>query len=555
MLNRRFKYIRNFSLIPYTLYLLPFALFLIQCAQIVSPAGGPKDIAPPRAVKYIPDSAKVNFAAKRVTVSFDEYIQLNELQKQLVISPPMKVQPEIKIKGKSLYIEIEDTLKKNVTYSINFGEAIKDITENNVLSNFSYLFSTGDHIDTLSVSGMVKYAQDMKTEKGILVMIYDTHEDSVPCKKLPSYYTKTREDGSYKISNIRPGTYKIFALKDANANYIYDLPTEEIAFSDTLITVSKNRSLNLFLFREEPKMQRLLKAYFPEHGHLFLSFAKPSDESFKFNFFSQEPKQNVVYEYSKNNDTLHFWFADDLKDTMKIQLVQGEKILDTVRIKPIPVDVSGNSGRGDKWGLKVSLNMKMAVPFDLNRNSEIYLSHPLLSAKKDPKISFKRDSMDISSVFTSVNFEKYKYKRRIPIDSSKAKENATYHLFIPPGTFTDIFGLTNDTVKLDFKSQEEKNYGTLKLKLKMSIRINYILQLLNDRGEIYLYTSSDKGVFTYEFLPPGAYRLRIIYDKNGDGKWTTGNYLMKKKPETVIYYPAPLNIRSSWENEAEWKVE
>ena len=133
--------------------------------------------------------------------------------------------------------------------------------------------------------------------------------------------------------------------------------------------------------------------------------------------------------------------------------------------------------------------------------------------------------------------------------------NDVAKLFIPSGTFTDIFGLTNDTVKLDFKTQEEKYYGTLKLTLKMKIRIKYILQLMNEKGEVFDYADSDKGVFSYAYLPPGSYKLRIIYDKNGDDKWTTGNYLEKRKPETVIYYPSPITIRSNWDLELEWKVE
>lgn len=533
--------------------IIPFVFS--SCAQIVSPSGGPKDVSPPFAEKYSPDSARVNFSAKDITISFDEFIQLSDLQKQLVISPPMKTPPEIKVKGKTLLIEIRDTLQKNTTYSINFGDALRDITENNILSNFRYLFSTGNHVDTLSVSGTVKDAFDMKIEKGILVMLYNTYEDSVPCKKLPSYYAKTREDGSYKISNIRPGTYKIFALQDANMNYRYDLPSERIAFSDTLMSVSKNLSLNLLLFKEEPKFQKFYKAYFPEHGHLVLSFAKPADESFKLRFFSREPKQQVVYEYSKNNDTLHYWFADDLKDTMKIQLMQEDKVLDTVRIKPIPAEQESRAGRGEKWGLRVTLNARKERPFDLNKNIELYFSHPLLSAKTDKRLYFKSDSADLSSVFTSFNFDKNKFARKIPIDSSKAKEDTHYHLFIPPGVFTDIFGLTNDTIKIDYKSQEEKNYGTLKLNLKMKYRIKFILELINDKGEIIHYANSEKGSYYFTYLAPGNYRLRIIYDGDGNDKWTPGNYLLKKKPETVFFYFAPITVRPNWENEIDWKVE
>ncbi|MEK6616765.1 MAG: Ig-like domain-containing protein, partial [Bacteroidota bacterium] len=151
-----------------------FWLLASRCAQIVNPNGGPKDVSPPHAVKYIPDSAKTNFSTKNIVIVFDEYIQLNDLQKQLVISPPMNIQPEIKVKGKSLLIELKDTLRKNTTYTFNFGNSIRDFTEANALEDFQYVFSTGSFIDSLKLSGAVKNAFDLKTEKGILVMLYDT---------------------------------------------------------------------------------------------------------------------------------------------------------------------------------------------------------------------------------------------------------------------------------------------------------------------------------------------------------------------------------------------
>lgn len=554
-----------------------------SCAQIVNPNGGPKDVSPPQAVKYFPDSAKTNFSAKNITIVFDEYIQLNDLQKQLVISPPMNVQPEVKAKGKTLIIELNDSLKKNTTYTFNFGDAIRDFTEGNALENFQYVFSTGSYIDSLQLSGTVKNAFDLKTEKGILVMLYDTHDDSVPCKKLPSYFAKTNTSGTYKINHIRTGTYKAFALKDANNNYLYDAQTENIAFSDTLITIRKNSSLDLQLFTEEPGKQKLKKSYFAEHGHLVFAFAKPTNDSLKLHFFSQEPKENMFYEYSKNTDTLHYWFADDFKDTMKIQINQGNKILDTVRLKPITLEQMSKSSRGEKWGLRVKTNVSKDKSFDLNKPVMLILSHPLNYQTKDftkqeydsimlkfgNRIIFNENSIRMSIDSISIPFFNRPIKIRKQKNSSWTtgniaqslfeyknwKENTSYSIFLPPATFTDIFGLTNDTIKLDFKTQEEKYYGILKLSLKMKSNAKYILHLMNEKGEVFDYANSDRGIFSYTYLPPGSYKIRIIYDTNGDDKWTTGNYSEKKKPETVIYYPSPITIRSNWDLELEWKVE
>lgn len=518
------------------------------CAQIVNPNGGSKDVKPPRAVKYTPDSASTNFSKKNIAIVFDEYIQLNDVQKQLVISPPMSVQPEVKAKGKTLFIELKDSLRQNTTYTFNFGDAIRDFTESNALENFQYFFSTGSYIDSLTLIGTIKNAFDLKTEKGILVMLYDTHDDSVPYKKLPSYFAKTKEDGSYKISNIRPGTYKAFALKDANNNYLYDVPTESIAFSDTLINISKNTSLNFQIFKEEPKKQKLLKASFVEHGHLVLVFAKAYTNHQKFNFLSQEPKEKLLVEVSRNSDTLHYWFADDLKDTMKIEISEDGKILDTIRLKPITLEQTKNTSRGNKWILVPTLNVSKDKLFDYKKTLTITFNHPI-GEKKINEINLKSGEKKINFTnttdFLDETFRNLFFHFPFNPDSS-------YNFFIPPATFTDIFGLTNDTIKLDFKTQEEKYYGTLKLVLKMKIRIKYILQLMNEKGEVFDYASSDKGVFSYQYLPPGSYKLRIIYDKNGDDKWTTGNYSEKKKPEIVIYYPSPITIRSDWDLELDW---
>lgn len=535
-----------FSKIFFFLLALGFWFLVSQCAQIVNPNGGPKDVKPPYAVKYTPDSAQTNFTEKNIAIVFDEYIQLNDLQKQLVISPPMAVAPEVKVKGKSLLIVLNDSLKKNTTYAFNFGDAVRDFTENNAIDNFQYIFSTGSFIDSLSLSGIVKNAFDMKPDKGILVMLYDTHDDSVPYKKTPSYFARTKTDGSYKINNIRQGTYKAFALKDANNNYLYDVPTEQIAFSDTLINIKKNTSLNLSLFKEEPKKQKLLKASIIEHGHIIFSFAKPVD-SLKLNFFSPEPKRNVIYEYSKEKDTLHYWFSDEWKDTLKIQIAVGNKILDTVHLKPITVEQMSKSSRGGKWRLGAIANVKKDRLFDYNQEIELRFNHPISNAQTN--------SFDLKQGNNKINFTNTEFS-----DTTKRKfifkfplvQDSIYHLFIPPATFTDIFGLTNDTIKVDFKTQEEKYYGTLKLSLKMKIRIAYMLQLMNEKGEIFDYASSEKGVFSYQYLPPGPYKLRIIYDKNGDEKWTSGDYLSKKKPETIIYYPSPITIRSNWDLELDW---
>lgn len=536
-------------------FLIVFYVLYSGCAQIVVPSGGPKDIKAPRAEKYIPDSAATNFSAKTITILFDEYIQIQDLQKEMTISPPMRIQPEVKVKGKMLQIELSDTLKKNTTYVINFGSAIRDFTESNAKVDFRYIFSTGSFIDTLKMTGTVKNAYDQKTEKGILVMLYETKEDSAPYKTGPSYFAKTNTDGTYKISNIRPGTYKIFALKDANSNYRYDLPSESIGFSDTLIPIIRNSKLDFRIFTEEPKKQRLLKNFTNGYARMMLVYSKPVSVLSYKPLNSTTPTETFLTDFNTGRDSIRIWFPSFTKDTLYFKVIADGSTVDTVRIATGQFQ-KGSGGRGEGFKLTATANVKKDAPFDLHKSINLYFNHPIpMSGFHPEKISLRNASGQEPACVDSV----------MPVPpppflktwgiSCSLEGDSTYHLFVPPGSFTDIFGLKNDTVAVKFTVREEKYYGTLKLTLKMKQRIAFVLELVNEKGQVFNYDRSERGIFSYVFMPPGAYKLRLIYDQNGDGKWTTGNYAEKRKPETILYYPGAVTIRSNWDLELDWKVE
>lgn len=553
------------------LFFVPYFL-LSGCAQIVVPSGGPKDLKAPMVEKYVPDSAATNFTAKAITIVFDEYIQLTDLQKEITISPPMRFQPEVRAKGKMLQMELKDTLKDNTTYVINFGSAIRDFTESNAKKDFKYIFSTGNIIDTLKVAGTVKGAYDQKTEKGVLVMLYESHDDSVPYTMGPSYFAKTNADGSYKISNIRPGRYKAFALKDANGNYKYDVPTESIGFSDTLIKISKNTKLDLRLFVEEPRRQYLLKSFVAGYGRMMLLYSKPVGKISYQALNKTTQTETFLTEYNRGRDSIRVWFPVFSKDSLFFKVVVDEKVIDTVRIGTGQFQREG--GRGGELRLIAATNAKKDKPFDIGNTLQIVFNHPI-KAYSENRIDFMQGNIKIEHfllsweerTFDVGNIEKIIMKDSsgvVLLDTTNKSmytispaplDTGSYSLFIPPGTFTDIFDLTNDTVKVDFKTQEEKFYGTLKLTLKMKYRIPFVLELINEKGVVFNYARAERGIFSYLFMPPGAYKLRVIYDQNGDGKWNTGNYLEKKKPETIIYYPGAVTIRSNWDLELDWKVE
>lgn len=221
----------------YILYICVFTLILFEnCAKRGHPAGGPKDIEPPKVVKSTPENYTTNFNKQEFRVEFDEYIQLDKIMKELIVSPPMKKQPVVKLRGKLIEVEYEDTLRENTTYTFNFGNAIVDNNEGNPLKNYEFVFSTGDYLDSLSVRGMLVNSFDLKPYKEPLyVMLYDNLTDSAPLLEIPYYINRTNEEGYFSINNVKNDTFEIFALKDANNNMIFDMPNEIIAFVDSVL--------------------------------------------------------------------------------------------------------------------------------------------------------------------------------------------------------------------------------------------------------------------------------------------------------------------------------
>ena len=549
------------------------------------PGGGKKDTTPPKVVKYTPDSAQLNFNAKAIQINFNEFVQLKDLNNQLIISPPLKNSPNITVKGKTLNIVFDkkDTLKPNTTYSISFGNALQDITENNPIDNFKYIFSTGTFIDSCSVKGKVENSFNHTTDKGILVMLYSNFDDSVIYKRLPDYFAKTKEDGTFQINDVKEGKYKLMVLKDGNANYKYDGEAENIGFVDALIDVTKKGTILIDMFQETPKKLYLKKNTHDSYGKIVFVFNKGAD-SLQVNPINYTFKKgDVFFDLTDNMDTLNYWFRNIDTDVLKLQLKNGSKVIDTLEYKLITKEDALKSKRHPlKLTLLNSFNGNQA--FDLNGHLIFNFSQPIDSIDESVKVSLKEDSVLIKNnkKYHYINYEndnmvaiaKETWDSTIhsedpnnlgtmisaPLRATElytpAKESTKYHLFIPPGTFTDFFGLTNDTIKIDFKTQEEKFYGTVKLKITIpEAKGQYILQLMDDKENLYRETIINAGqTINYEYLHPQQYKLKLIYDDNKNGKWDTGNYLQKIQPEKVIYYTGTITIRSNWDLDLEWKI-
>jgi uncharacterized protein (DUF2141 family) len=567
-----------------SVYLL-LCILVVSCAQIVAPGGGKKDVRPPKVLSYSPDSAQLNFNSRTIEIKFDEFIQLKDLNNQLIISPPFQKPPDISVQKKSLLIALDkdEQLNANTTYSISFGNAIQDLNENNPIENFKYIFSTGNFIDSLVLKGKVHNAFDNTTEKGIVVMLYSNFDDSVVYKKLPSYFSKTNADGTFQINNIRAGKYKLVALKDANANYKYDGEAESIGFVNEAIDVSAKNNILIDLFQEPAKKVYLKKYINDYYGKFTLVFNQGSDSINVKPLGKNANEIQAINSFSKNKDTLIYWVKNLEKDSLILQVNNGNKIIDTIAFKVIKKETALKSSR-NPLKLKLVNSPNGNQGFDLNAELNLNFSQPIAILNRGASIQLKEDSALSKTEYTHLGFNprfqldpqhltlgfwdstmQVEYPNKSgkfvpsPMFSFKLplKENTHYHLFIPPGTFTDIFGLTNDSIKIDFKTRELKFYGNVKLNLTIpETKGHYIVQLLDEKENIIRedYYIKQSEILTYDYLYPQKYKLKIIYDDNTNEKWDTGNYQKKIQPEKTIYNKELINIRSNWDAELDWKV-
>lgn len=514
------------------------------CAIQVPPSGGDKDVHPPKVLSVSPENYTTEFSGHNITFTFDEFVQLKDVNTQLVVSPPLKYKPEVRLQKHSMLISLDDTLMENTTYTMNFGSIVRDLNEGNVLEDLQYVFSTGPVIDTLSINGKVEEAFNLKTPGGVLVMLYPTGNDSLPLKELPRYFAKTKDNGGFRIQNIAEGNYSIFALKEENADYLYDDPTEMIAFSLMPVHPSPNPVL-LRLFAQRPQLG-VLRFYSEEPGKAVVVFNTGAD-SIPFLVPDDDSLEIFKTVFSEQGDSLILWYKNIRADSMQV-IFKGKSLRDTLFTRLFTYDPGKPSRR--KFFLQV---MPVSVPGglqDLYNPFVIQFNHPVL-VQDTGKIILTLDSVVQPPVsFTRKDSTGMIWELRAPW-----KEENSCSLYFPAGVFHDIFGLSNDSIVIPFKVRKERDYGSIALAvLDTSKGTDKILQLVNDGGEVIreLPFTGDTTL-TIAHLLPGTFRLKLIFDENLNGKWDTGNYFEGIEPETVKYYPDAVQVRANWDIELNWK--
>ncbi len=509
--------------------------FTLACAQVVAPTGGEKDITPPEILLMEPQNEALNFSGNEIVLSFDEFVKVQKLKEQLIISPPLKYSLITKVKGKQLTIEIQDTLKENTTYVMNFGNSIVDVRENNPIPNFTIVFSTGNEIDSLSVSGRIINSFDAKVEKDVLFMLYKENIDSIPLLELPIYIARTDEEGLFTVSNVKAGTYKVFALKDANTNYIYDRPTELIAFDTLELEIKENIDrFNMYLFQEDKELQ-YVKDISEKGSNIILNYNRKFDTTLLSGLDTNLSKILKKIQIGHNQDSVSLWFNQMNKEQINLVVSDGIDFTDTIKFR---VDSSYRK-------LKV----------ETLSGSDFF--KPIKLGFRTPVAAFDTAKIQIygpDSILIPFTANLSENQSKLIIDFEKQQVSA-YQLFILPETFQDIYGKTNDTLQKSIQLNTERDFGNLKINLNSTLGGPKIIQLLNNNGDVLRETPIENAVVDFKYLKPGKYRLKCILDKNGNGQWDTGEYLTKLMPEKVILFDEEISIRSNWDKEINWNIE
>jgi hypothetical protein len=514
-------------------------LSLVNCAKRGFPSGGDPDKTPPKMVKSQPEEFTINFDKKRIRIYFDEYIKIKDIRKQLIISPPIKeggyiIYPQGNA-SKYIDIQILDTLQPNTTYSFNFGQSIVDNNEDNPYDYFKYVFSTGSYIDSLEVGGSIKDAIGRSPEKFVSVMLYEvdsTYNDSTVYKKTPTYITNTLDSiTDFKLENLRAGTYKMIALKDASNNYLFDPLVDKIGYVEQEITVPTDSLYTITLFKEIPAFRATRPAQISKKMIAF-GYEGPVD-SMKITINS-DVLEDFRYKTTRDpeKDTLRYWF-ENLKpetDSLLFTVSKGKYREDfTVKLKDLERD-----------SLKIVANFKGSI--SLGGDFKVSANTPIFTVD-DKAISIQnKDSLSVE--FTS-KFDKENNSLNLFFEK---KESQRYNITMLPKTITDFYGEVNDTLKYSLATKENKEYGNISLAY-LGTQFPVIIQVVNEKLEVITeeYLTEPKPYCDFPYIDPQFVYFRVVYDTNKNGKWDTGNYLKNIQPETVKYFPGKQQVRANWD--------
>lgn len=605
LLKNRIK--ANTLFLPF--YLLVF-LLLVSCAKMGQPDGGWFDETPPKVIGASPADGAVNVNQKKINIYFDEFIKLDNPSEKVVVSPPQLEQPEIKGAGRRIQISLVDSLKANTTYTIDFSDAISDNNEGNPMGNYTYSFSTGAAIDTMEVSGHVLESENLEPVKGILVGLYADHADSAFRTKPMLRVSRTDSRGRFVIKGVAPGSYRIYALQDQDGDYKFSQKSEKIAFSHDIIVPSCKPdvrqdttwvdSLHIKSIDQVDYIHFLpdnivLRAFtVPLTDRFFLKAERQKANSFTL-FFSYgdsilpqikglnfDAENAFLVEASEKKDTITYWLKDTAlvnQDTLLMDITyrmtdstgvlvnktdSAQEILSkepyAKRMKNMEKELAAWTKKQEKKKKKGEpydsvmevkpLDVQLSVSSQFDPDQNVIFSFPTPLAKVDTAaihLYAKHDTLWYRAPMEFLPLENRKYELR-----GEWRPDIEYSLEVDSAAFEDIYGLASKPIKQGFKVNSLDTYGTLLVNITSLHDLPLIVQLLDAQDKVVKETKTVNGVAEFYYLKPQKYYMRLIVDRNNNGKWDTGNYASDQQAEEVYYYPEAIECKAKWDLTESW---
>lgn len=590
-------------------YLLVF-LLLVSCAKMGQPDGGWFDETPPKVIGASPADGAVNVNQKKINIYFDEFIKLDNPSEKVVVSPPQLEQPEIKGAGRRIQISLVDSLKANTTYTIDFSDAISDNNEGNPMGNYTYSFSTGAAIDTMEVSGHVLESENLEPVKGILVGLYADHADSAFRTKPMLRVSRTDSRGRFVIKGVAPGSYRIYALQDQDGDYKFSQKSEKIAFSHDIIVPSCKPdvrqdttwvdSLHIKSIDQVDYIHFLpdnivLRAFTePLTDRFFLKAERQKANSFTL-FFSYgdsilpqikglnfDAENAFLVEASEKKDTITYWLKDTAlvnQDTLLMDITyrmtdstgvlvnktdSAQEILSkepyAKRMKNMEKELAAWTKKQEKKKKKGEpydsvmevkpLDVQLSVSSQFDPDQNVIFSFPTPLAKVDTAaihLYAKHDTLWYRAPMEFLPLENRKYELR-----GEWRPDIEYSLEVDSAAFEDIYGLASKPIKQGFKVNSLDTYGTLLVNITSLHDLPLIVQLLDAQDKVVKETKTVNGVAEFYYLKPQKYYMRLIVDRNNNGKWDTGNYASDQQAEEVYYYPEAIECKAKWDLTESW---
>ena len=599
----------------YILIGVVLGLLCVSCANRgTGPQGGPRDTIPPMVVKESPMNGSLNFDAKRIEIHFDEYIQLDNVQKNVLISPPQQTPPEVKAIGKNVSVVFNESLQDSTTYTIGFGAAICDYNEKTPLHDYVYSFSTGDVIDSLSVSGRVYDAANLNPISDVLVGIHTNHADSALGTIPFSRIARANEEGYFTIHNMRSGIYRLYALNDISRDYLYQ-PGEALAFADSLVRpYTELREVSDTIWRDtlgidpatkdtlftrqidsvviaeqifylpdtlvlwyftENKQRHYFKGVYREEQHAFtLIFSAPQDSLPTIRALRPSEVDSLAndsswvdwmdYALLQSNatyDTMTYWLTDSLaikqdsiymemrymiSDSVYNLIPQTDTVLAVYR-RPRMSEKAWENVQRQKRERKLEMKSNASSKFEIYDTLHIQSPFPLDSLKTEllHLVHVEEDTIVTPIPFVIHACDSLKQRIQLVANLEPAE---SYMLTIDSAALYDIYGKCNDSTSYKLKLKSLDEYSSLRVKMT-HFDTRARMQLLNDKDQVLRELPAVEEGAHFDYLTPTTYYLRLYIDWNNDGEWTTGDWLQKRQPEPIYYFPSRLKLRANWDFE------